>query len=71
MGAATWVVLAATRAGTHIAPDWTIGVVAGAGHLIDGYLGALLDRSYPNGLSAQRSVLATATGVVYITQALS
>jgi hypothetical protein len=45
--AATGVVLAATRAGTNIAPDWTIGVVAGAGALIDGYLGALLEPLLP------------------------
>jgi len=42
VGAATYVVLAATRQ-PHIPPNWTTGVVAGAGGRIDGYLGALLE----------------------------
>lgn len=36
-GALTYIVLAITTAGDHIAPSWTIGLPAGTGGLIGGY----------------------------------
>jgi len=54
VGAATYVVLAATRQ-PHIPPNWTTGVVAGAGGCIDDYLGALLEPLLPE--RARRATL--------------
>lgn len=71
VGALTYVVLALTTDGRHIAPNWTVGLLAGFGGLIGAYLGARLqpylpDRALRTGLGA----LAVATATLYITQSV-
>lgn len=70
-GAATYLLLAITTGGTDIAPDWTIGIAAGAGGLLGGYLGAHLQPALPE--RTLRYVLGTtaiATAAVYALQGL-
>ncbi|BDE17296.1 anion permease (plasmid) [Mycobacterium sp. 20KCMC460] len=70
-GAITYVVLALATAGHHITPNWTIGLVAGAGGLIGGYLGARLQPCLPERvLQVGLGVSAIATATLYAIQAL-
>lgn len=70
-GAITYLILAVTTAGNHIAPDWTIGLLAGTGGLAGGYLGARLQPHIPErALRAGLGALAIATTTVYIVQAI-
>ena len=70
-GAITYVVLAATAAGQHIAPHWTIGLVAGTGGLVGSSLGARLHPRLPeHALRASLGALAIATATLYAIQAL-
>ena len=72
VGATTYTVLAATNRGLEIAPDWTIGIIAGAGGLIGGYLGAALQPHLPErGLRVILGVLAITTAIVYTAQAVN
>ncbi|MDP7702144.1 MULTISPECIES: TSUP family transporter [unclassified Mycobacterium] len=71
VGAATYTVLATTAHGLDIAPDWCVGIVAGAGGLIGGYVGAAIAPRVPEGaLRATLGALAVITAVVYAWQAL-
>ena len=55
-----------------IAPNWTIGITAGLGGLIGGYLGAALQPLLPERtLRAPLGILAIITATVYATQALN
>ncbi|HEX3331799.1 MAG TPA: TSUP family transporter [Gaiellales bacterium] len=48
VGVVSFVVLGATSSGpTHIAPDWGVGIAAGAGGLIGAYVGAGLQSRIP------------------------
>ena len=68
-GAVTYSLLAVTTAG-DIAPDWTLGLLSGAGGLIGGYLGARLQPHLPEtGLRLLLGSLATALAVLYFMQA--
>jgi uncharacterized membrane protein YfcA len=68
-GAATYLVLAITTAGDHIAPYWMIGLMAGLGGLCGGYLGAYLQPHLPERmLRGALGITAIATAVVYATQ---
>ena len=49
---------------------WTIGLAAGAGGLIGGYLGAAATTPADKALRAGRGVLAIATALLYLLQAL-
>jgi uncharacterized membrane protein YfcA len=70
-GAITYLVLAFATAGQHITPNWTIGLVAGAGGLIGGYLGARLQPRLPEQiLQMSLGISAIATATLYATQAL-
>jgi uncharacterized membrane protein YfcA len=70
-GAITYLVLAVTTAGHHIAPNWTIGLLAGAGGLVGGYLGARLQPHLPErALRTSLGALAVATATLYIAQAM-
>jgi uncharacterized membrane protein YfcA len=70
-GAITYLVLAVTTAGHHIAPVWTIGLLAGAGGLVGGYLGARLQPRLPERLlRISLGALAIATATLYIAQAM-
>jgi uncharacterized membrane protein YfcA len=61
-GAITYVGLAVATAGQHIAPDWAVGLVAGSGGLVGGYLGARLQPHLPErALRASLGTLAIAT----------
>ncbi len=71
LGAVAYLALAIITAEHHIAPNWTVGLVAGAGGLIGGYLGARLQPRLPDkvvrtGLGA----LAIATAALYLIQAM-
>ena len=71
VGAATHVVLDATRAGSNTHPT---GQPESSPAQVDVSMtisAHCSSRSYPNGLAAQRSVLAIVTAVVYIAQALN
>lgn len=73
VGAITYAILAATSSspGHHIAPDWAIGIAAGAGGLIGGYLGARLQPLLPEpALRAILGVLAIGTALLYAAQSL-
>ncbi|WP_197907469.1 sulfite exporter TauE/SafE family protein [Mycolicibacterium alvei] len=70
-GAITYVILAITTTGHHIAPNWTIGLIAGAGGLVGGYLGARMQPHLPErALRWGLGVLAIATATLYAIQAL-
>lgn len=70
-GAITYLALAVATAGDHIAPDWTIGLTAGVGGLIGGYLGARLQPHVPEYvLRVGLGTLAIATATLYLLQAL-
>jgi uncharacterized membrane protein YfcA len=68
-GAATYAVLALTTSG-DVAPQWTLGLLCGAGGLIGGYLGARLQPRLPEpALRFLLGALATALAVLYLVQA--
>jgi uncharacterized membrane protein YfcA len=70
-GASTYLTLAITTANQHIAPHWTIGLAAGTGGLIGGYLGAWLQPHLPGHvLRTGLGALAIATATLYLLQAL-
>lgn len=67
VGALTYLLLALTSTGSHIAPHWTIGLSAGAGGLIGGYLGARLQPHLPeHALRTGLGILAIATATIYV-----
>jgi hypothetical protein len=71
-GAATYTILAATRDGLDIAPNWTIGIIAGAGGLVGGYLGAAIQPLLPDRtLRITLGALAIATAVLYAIQTIT
>lgn len=71
VGAITYLMLAIATPGHQIGPMWTIGLAAGAGGLIGGYLGARLQPHLPDkALRAGLGVLAIATALLYLLQAL-
>jgi hypothetical protein len=71
-GAAGYVVLAATGTTGDVAPDWTLGLLSGAGGLIGGYLGARLQPRVPErALRLLLGILATALAALYAVQAVS
>lgn len=71
-GAITYLLLAITTVGSHIAPNWTIGLTAGAGGLIGGYLGARLQPHLPeHALRIGLGTLAVATATLYLLQVLN
>lgn len=71
VGASAYLILAATTTGLPIAPDWSIGLVAGAGGLVGGYLGARLGPRLPEVvLRIALGAIATATGALYVLQSL-
>jgi uncharacterized membrane protein YfcA len=70
-GAATYGLLASTTTG-EIAPHWTLGLLCGAGGLIGGYLGALLQPRLPErALRLLLGALASALALVYLAQSLT
>ena len=70
VGAATYLVLAAKSAAQHIAPDWIVGLAAGCGRLVGGYVGAWLQPRLPErGLRIGLGVLAVGTALAYVVQA--
>lgn len=70
-GAITYLMLAIATAGHQIGPMWTIGLAAGAGGLIGGYLGARLQPHLPDkALRAGLGALAIATAFLYLLQVL-
>lgn len=70
-GALTYVILALTTVGQHIAPNVTIGLIAGAGGLVGGYLGARLQPHLPErALRMGLGLMAIATATLYVIQAL-
>lgn len=69
-GAATYTILALTTAGQHISPNWTIGLAAGVGGLLGGYLGARLQSHLPElALRTILGALALAAATLNIVQA--
>jgi uncharacterized protein len=69
-GAATYALLAMTTTG-DIAPDWTLGLLSGAGGLLGGYLGARFQPRLPEtGLRLMLGTLAAGLAVVYFLQAV-
>ena len=71
-GAATYMVLALTQPDLSVVPHWTVGIAAGVGGLLGGYLGAALQPFLPERvLSSTLGVLAIATAVFYSAQALN
>lgn len=65
-GALTYALLAVTNPGHDIAPDWGIGIAAGVGGLVGGYVGARLQPALPEpALRTMLGVLAIATAAVY------
>ena len=71
IGAITYAVLAVTNPGHYIAPEWAIGLVAGAGGLVGGYLGARLQPLLPEpALRTILGILAVATAALYAVQSL-
>lgn len=70
-GAITYVGLALAAEGQHIAPSWTVGLAAGAGGLIGGYIGAQLQPHLPERiLHVGLGILAIATAILYLVQAV-
>jgi uncharacterized protein len=70
-GAITYGALAASNPGHHIAPVWAIGIAAGAGGLIGGYLGAWLQPLLPERmLRTILGILAIATAALYAAKSL-
>lgn len=70
-GAITYLILAIVTPGNHIAPDWALGLIAGTGGLIGGYLGARLQPHLPDrALRVGLGALAIATATIYLYQAL-
>ncbi|SKK90416.1 Sulfite exporter TauE/SafE [Mycobacteroides abscessus subsp. massiliense] len=71
-GAFTYLILAiTTAAGHHIVPNWTIGLIAGAGGLVGGYLGARAQPHLPErALRTGLGVTAIATAALYVIEAL-
>lgn len=71
VGASAYLILAATTSGLPTGPDWTVGLVAGAGGLVGGYLGARLGPQVPEPmLRTALGALAIATGALYALQSL-
>lgn len=71
VGAGTYVILAVATAGHHIAPDWVVGLVAGVGGLLGGYLGARLQPQLPDtALRKALGTMAIATGILYVLESL-
>lgn len=65
-GAGTYMLLAATQVDPVIVPHWTVGIAAGVGGLLGGYLGAALQPLLPERfLRFTLGVLAIATAVFY------
>ncbi|TVS77919.1 sulfite exporter TauE/SafE family protein [Mycobacterium helveticum] len=65
-GAFTYAILAVTNPGHDIGPDWAIGISAGVGGLIGGYVGARLQPVFPEAvLRTVLGVLAIATAAFY------
>ncbi|OBF20750.1 hypothetical protein A5725_14490 [Mycobacterium kubicae] len=70
-GAATYTALIAANPTLDIAPDWTIGVAAGVGGLLGGYVGASLQPRLPErALRTLLGVSAIATAALYLIQSL-
>jgi uncharacterized membrane protein YfcA len=68
-GAATYAVLASTTSGS-IAPDWSLGIAAGLGGLVGGYLGARLQPRVPETeLRVLLGAVAVGLAVLYLVQA--
>ncbi len=66
-GAGTYVLLAVTRPGLAIVPHWTVGIAAGVGGLLGGYLGAALQPRLPErALRLTLGLLAIVTAGFYI-----
>jgi uncharacterized membrane protein YfcA len=71
-GALTYTIMAIANPSQHIAPEWAIGTVAGVGGLIGGYLGAWMQPKVPEqGLRVVLGILALATALLYVWQALN
>lgn len=71
VGAATYTALLVTNPTLDIAPNWAIGISAGIGGLVGGYLGAALQPRLPErSLRVILGILAIATAILYIAQAL-
>lgn len=71
-GTATYIVLAATRHDLDIAPNWLVGIIAGVGGLIGGYLGAAIAPHVPeHALRRILGALAVGAAVVYAGQAIA
>lgn len=69
-GAATYAILALVHTGGSIAPDWPLGLICGAGGLIGGYTGALLQPRVPEkALRLLLAGVAIALAGLYIAQA--
>lgn len=69
VGALTYLLLAITTAGPDIAPVWAVGLAAGAGGVIGGYLGARLQPQLPECfLRVGLGVLAIAIAALYLFQ---
>jgi uncharacterized protein len=70
-GAVTFALLALAT-DTAAAPDWSVGLLCGAGGLAGGYLGAHLQPRLPEpALRLLLGTLAVAVGALYVTQTLS
>lgn len=71
-GTATYTILASTHPGMDIAPDWTIGIIAGTGGLIGSCLGAALQPHLPeHALRIILGTLAITTAVLYAIPAIN
>ncbi|SHN44382.1 sulfite exporter TauE/SafE family protein [Cryptosporangium aurantiacum] len=67
-GATAYAVLSLFTGGS-IAPDWTLGLLAGLGGLVGGYLGARLQRRLPEtGLRLLLGAIAAVIGALYLVQ---
>lgn len=70
VGAATYALLSLTATG-DVAPDWLLGLSCGAGGLLGGYLGALLQPRLPEvALRLLLAAMATGVGTLYLVQVL-
>lgn len=71
IGVATYVILSLDSVGT-IAPDWRLGIAAGLGGLMGGWLGASLQPRIPErALRTLLGALALALALVYVAQAVT